>query len=1203
MISGKRFLLEQDSFKPNQKADLIFDENACTITVQQTTSTPGLRLSEPILLEGGDYELIVSAEASTENTFFLWVYDMEKKSSIGGTVHVSKKKEQLVTYFSLRNSEEIDIGVLSHSQEIGDSCKVFSIEIRPQVFENIVPKPLYLEANQRAKLKDMGDHWTVTANQRKSTPGCRLSLPVAPDTLHAINVEVEMNSQTASAFLWAYSRITGEEILPRVHLFSGGHEAMRVKKTVYLQVPEHDEEVFIGVLFSSAGLKPTDSFNLYSLEIEEITTLSDVVDRGYVLNLDGEEEKFRYCHHVLQREGFDVGRMPAVRGASEPYLSDYNSYANLPLNDEDARLGRKAIQSPGAWGYLLTMKNIFEDALSKGYESIAVFDDDIILTHDFTLKFSRFIKSVSDDWNILLLGASQWDWTGVEFSTIYTYKPNKLSNGSFAMIYHCSIFKEILENIEQMDSPFDSKPLKSIYSNQNRKCHVAWPNLIIADVEKEGIRDSRNQLTYASRFRWRMDEFPTNYKRWRSQPILLHENTPVEWPKPNSHHFVLAVTTINRWEYLEKFLTSWLRTRNNTHNWTLIVADDGSSDETLENLIHYDIGSAKLVILQNSGDGIARQTNSILNYCKKGSFEFDLLFSSDDDIFFIKQGWDDLYFKAIHETGYDHLVHFNEDWKPPLHIVKSTINGIRLESKTDVESCMGCFYTITPEVLEKVGGFDEDEFPIRGHSHIDFTMRACRGGFNNLETLFDVENATEYIGIHPKEGYVTTLRRYSYREQMTLSNPSEKARRWAKIRENNRIFVSLSLEDFFEPKWYHLDFTNIKFLPRRSSTREPMLAKTKKSPQIIHEIPPESEYDHRENWSYSEGLLKLAYKGNIFWWKMPERYSFDDAHPDLFKLAEYVLLSPLEPDILNGWVPSRKPGFRPGLAFSAGLDSTAAMTLLPEQTVLLYHKRTGFDTKLNHHNALRFIEYLRQEENRQVVVVDSNHELVRTLHESKSPGFMTDYACAVHAILLADLFSLDSIATGMPLENSFLWHGQKFRDFKNSWFWIKHAPLFKSVGLEILQPVMGCSEIINQKIVQRAGYLDLAQSCLRSSTSEPCGACWKCFRKNSLIGKEISMSSEIDTFLSQPRLKMAASTLYSVQNLKNNENNFYLKISNYPHVAKYINMDLSFLERHYPPSLDLLPIKYRSYVRKRLSLFVEIQDDLTPLESFNLYDD
>lgn len=1201
MPPSNRIELSETALRPNQKTDLEFEAGWCKFSVQQTHSTPGIRLVEPLVLDEGEYEFVVTAQASTNDTFFLWAFDIFNKASVGGTVHVSTTKEQIVTQFSVTDRCEVDIGILSHKQNIGDSCKLYSIEIRPTKSEEFSQKPFYLEPNQKAILEDCGDYWEVLANQNKSTPGCKLSLAVSPNSLHAIEVDVDVSSETANAFLWAYSRTTGEELLPRVHLFQGGTNAQRTKKTVYLMTPENEKEILVGVLFSSAGLKSADKLRVYSLTIERITTLSDVVDAGYVLNLDGEEEKFNYCHHVLAREGFEVDRMPAVRGAAEPHVKLYDEYKKSPLNDEDQRLGRKSIQSAGAWGYLLTMEKILHDAIDKNHERIVVFDDDIILTHDFTLKFSRLIHSLDNDWKIVALGASQWDWTGIDISSSLSYSPNNLSNGSFAIIYDSSIFEELLSRIQEMDSPFDSKPLKSIYENPEHNCYVAYPNLVVADVEKVGIRDSRKQSTYASRFRWKMDNFPTNYKRWRSLPILLHESTPKLWPKDNCYHFVMAVTTINRWDYLQNFLSSWLATRNNKHNWTLIVADDGSNDETLRELIEFEMGDTKVVIIQNSGGGIAKQTNSVFNYCMENTHSFDLLFSSDDDIFFIQPGWDDAYHNAVVKTGFDHLVHFNENWKESRFQTSVRKNGISLTSKTNVDHCMGCFYTVTPRMLEDIGGFDEKEFPIRGHSHIDFSMRACRKGYNNAETLFDIESSTDYIGIHPKEGYVTTLRRYSYKEQMTLSDPSEKRRRWDLIHQNGRIYVDLPVGGFFQPESVHLGFTEFE-----NTQKTELEVTTEERKEIAHPVSEESrdlesKYNHHENWSYSDNILKFNYKGLTLWWKMPENYSFEDSHPDLFKLAEFVLLYPLEPNILDGWKPTRKPGFRPGLAFSGGIDSTAAMELLPEQTVLFYHKREGFNSKLDHSNAIRFIDQLNKCHNKRVIVVESNHEVIRTLSENKSPGFMTDYACAVHVILLADLFSLDSLATGMPLENSYLWHGQKFRQFNESWFWKKHAPLFESVGLPILQPVMGCSEIINQKIVKKAGYIDFAQSCLRSSSELPCGSCWKCFRKNSLNGSDIILSNEIDTFLSKPKLKMAASTLYTIQQLRGKTPLFDKIVETYPTVSRHIDEDVSFLEQHYSPSLDLIPEKYRNYVRQKIELYVEKGSDFNSIEGFNLY--
>ncbi len=381
------------------------------------------------------------------------------------TSGLKRKNSHWVSLFS--KILNVEIGVLAHNHAIGDYCEIEFVEVQHQkVFDRSV-KPLTLEPNQSAVLSNNSDYWEVTANQNRSTPGCRYTVPVKPGTLHAINVDLEVVSVTAAAFLWAYSRSEDSELLPRVHVFSGGPDAIRTKRTVYIEIPENVTEILIGVLFSSAGLNESDSFNLHSLNIEEITTLSDVADAGYVLNLDDEGEKFSYCHHVLTREGFNPQRMIAVRGADEPHNSNYNEYYNSPHNSEDLRLGRKAIQSVGAWGYLLTMKKILLDAVEKGHESIAVFDDDIILTHDFTLRFSRFITNVPENWEVLMLGASQWNWTGVKLDDrLGWYQPNQVTNGSFAMIYHSSIFKKLIDSIDEMDSPFDSKPLKSIICNE-----------------------------------------------------------------------------------------------------------------------------------------------------------------------------------------------------------------------------------------------------------------------------------------------------------------------------------------------------------------------------------------------------------------------------------------------------------------------------------------------------------------------------------------------------------------------------------------------------------------------------------------------------------------------------------------------------------------------------------------------------------------
>jgi len=272
--------------------------------------------------------------------------------------------------------------------------------------------------------------------------------------------------------------------------------------------------------------------------------------------------------------------------------------------------------------------------------------------------------------------------------------------------------------------------------------------------------------------------------------------------------------------------------------------------------------------------------------------------------------------------------------------------------------------------------------------------------------------------------------------------------------------------------------------------------------------------------------------------------------------------------------------------------------LMPDRTLLFYHERSGIDTIMNHENANRFINHLIEEEGRPVIRVKSNHEISRTIG-GKSPGFTTDYACAVHVILLADHYDLDSLATGMPIENSFLFHGQKFRDFKETYFWKKHSKLFESIGLPIYQPVMGCSELVNRQIVDSFGYGEFAQSCLRAPAGKSCGACWKCFRKNTLIGKPFTMSNEISTFLSKKPLKMAASTIYSIQKL--NEKGLAEEIINdYDHVRELIDMDVSFLEGFYSPAIELLPEKYKEFSKNLLSQHIKKMTNVNLFEKFEV---
>ena len=119
--------------------------------------------------------------------------------------------------------------------------------------------------------------------------------------------------------------------------------------------------------------------------------------------------------------------------------------------------------------------------------------------------------------------------------------------------------------------------------------------------------------------------------------------------------------------------------------------------------------------------------------------------------------------------------------------------------------------------------------------------------------------------------------------------------------------------------------------------------------------------DGRQRWSWeAKGKrLILNCEEGVVQWKLPFRPGKSGIHPDLLMVATQALLSPWHKDLLQGWTPTRPRGNKVGLAFSGGIDSTAAMLLLPDDAVLAYHRRS-YKSLLKHHGVTRLFRHLKK---------------------------------------------------------------------------------------------------------------------------------------------------------------------------------------------------------------------------------------------------
>ncbi len=181
---------------------------------------------------------------------------------------------------------------------------------------------------------------------------------------------------------------------------------------------------------------------------------------------------------------------------------------------------------------------------------------------------------------------------------------------------------------------------------------------------------------------------------------------------------------------------------------------------------------------------------------------------------------------------------------------------------------------------------------------------------------------------------------------------------------------------------------------------------------------------------------------------------------------------------------------RPSLAFSGGVDSVAALSIMPEDTVCVFLDRPIRKGSLYDKDAPIEICKNFMSLGREVYMIHSDLEYLR------SPiGFPVDVANSAPAVLLSELLSFKSIAFGTISESAYGLGHKKYRDYPNGNHYRTWGSMFKGAGIPLNLTVAGLSEVATSKIIIDAGLSNLSQSCIRGKIGEPCRNCWKCFRK------------------------------------------------------------------------------------------------------------
>ena len=363
---------------------------------------------------------------------------------------------------------------------------------------------------------------------------------------------------------------------------------------------------------------------------------------------------------------------------------------------------------------------------------------------------------------------------------------------------------------------------------------------------------------------------------------------------------------------------------------------------------------------------------------------------------------------------------------------------------------------------------------------------------------------------------------------------------------------------------------------------------------------------------------KFSMDCNVVTTILPENLDPDTIHPDLLGLCCIMMVEPfightielpkpVSKDFFEGhsMVTSRykisnideklRPWKPPtdsntGLAFSGGVDSTAALSILPPETVSVFLDRPLKKGKsLYNKDAVKQSCIEVKKLGYDVHVIECDLEYVR-----KPVGFPVDVANSVPAILLADFLKLDCIAFGTIMEASYRIGHPLYRDYPNSSHYRHWGGMFAAAGLPLNYPVMGISEIGTSIICNDSPIGHIAQSCMRGTWKKPCLNCWKCFRKqilDSAIKSEVMSNETLDSifnntealrFVSDIPIKHENVLTWATNRLQIDHKLFQLlKLR-----VKGDSKSHDWLNKWYSKSLILIPEKYQGHVKEKISQFL-----------------
>ncbi len=376
--------------------------------------------------------------------------------------------------------------------------------------------------------------------------------------------------------------------------------------------------------------------------------------------------------------------------------------------------------------------------------------------------------------------------------------------------------------------------------------------------------------------------------------------------------------------------------------------------------------------------------------------------------------------------------------------------------------------------------------------------------------------------------------------------------------------------------------------------------------------------------------------------ELPDGWDLDRTHPDVLALSGMILVhpwigrrvrfqsgissrfatatgldaGPIDPSLEGRRVPADGT---PALAFSGGVDSTAALLVLPQNTNAVYLERQ-IPTDLGPGELVGRAAGLRRRRHRTdaaLAAVDAiaaaGHRtaIVRTDLEfvRYRVGFPVDIATAIPILVTADRYRADAVAFGTVMESAYRTGHARFSDYAAGTHFRLWGGMFSAVGLPFHQVTAGLSEVTTLQLVNSSAFAGVAQSCVRGGAGTPCGDCVKCFRK-ALVGTAVEGVEPTDDELDRLfAISEARAALHKTPIHHENVYAFATHVYRGSHPlmtalrqrVRGDTLDVTWMRRWYPPAAALLPEHRREQAVAAIAAAVPpmTSDDIAAAEGWD----